>query len=557
LRDMRRAFHTLKGSGRMVGARRLGEFSWSIESLLNRLISQTLARSPEVVEVVRDGIAAMTHLVDEIESGTATSADVGGIMARADALSGREATPMPVAPTEAAPHLAAAAVEEVSAPPPVSLPPPVAAEEPASPAQMAAEPPAEMEPVLREIYRKETAGHIALVRAFIERCGRSVAPHPISETLYRACHTLSGIAKTAGARQGIKVAEPMEHYVRKLYENGHGLPDAGLALLGDTVRMLEAVSEHVDENTGYFPEQGHLIAGWHALDRELDAELARLAEAAERTVGQLWRSAEEAPVVEAPVAPIEPAVEAAALRGEDLTEPSLPEMAELLGDSAEADADHTAPHEAPPDFGVTPPPAETGPPPAEPALASTADAEFDADIAAIFGEEATELLEQADAALSRWRRDRADASQVTELKRLLHTLKGGARMAGIRAMGDVSHELESFLASLESGTIRAGDSAIEVLQASLDELSRMREMASAGHGIAPARELLERIRAVAGGATAPAPAVAAVEAPAAAVPPAPAPIEEQARAPAEEVAEAEPAPVSGCTFHSSTGGALM
>ena len=32
LRDVRRAFHTLKGSGRMVGAHRVGEFSWSIEN---------------------------------------------------------------------------------------------------------------------------------------------------------------------------------------------------------------------------------------------------------------------------------------------------------------------------------------------------------------------------------------------------------------------------------------------------------------------------------------------------------------------------------------------
>ena len=84
-----------------------------------------------------------------------------------------------------------------------------------------------MDPVLREIFRKETAGHILVVREFIERCARSVAPHPITEALYRACHTLSGIAKTAGARQGIKVAEPMEHYVRKLHDNGHGLPAEG------------------------------------------------------------------------------------------------------------------------------------------------------------------------------------------------------------------------------------------------------------------------------------------------------------------------------------------
>ena len=33
---MRRSFHTLKGSGRMVGAQLIGEFAWSIENLLNR-----------------------------------------------------------------------------------------------------------------------------------------------------------------------------------------------------------------------------------------------------------------------------------------------------------------------------------------------------------------------------------------------------------------------------------------------------------------------------------------------------------------------------------------
>ena len=126
------------------------------------------------------------------------------------------------------------------------------------------------------------------MREFIERGARNVAPHPVTEALYRACHTLSGIAKTAGARQGIKVAEPMEHYVRKLYDNGHGLPAEAVALLHDTVRLLETVSEHVDENTGFFPEQGRLVADWHALDRALDADLARLASAAERTLAGVW-----------------------------------------------------------------------------------------------------------------------------------------------------------------------------------------------------------------------------------------------------------------------------
>ena len=51
---VRRSFHTLKGSGRMVGARELGEFAWSIENLLNRVLDNTLTRTPAIVNVLRE-----------------------------------------------------------------------------------------------------------------------------------------------------------------------------------------------------------------------------------------------------------------------------------------------------------------------------------------------------------------------------------------------------------------------------------------------------------------------------------------------------------------------
>ena len=44
--NVRRSFHTLKGSGRMVGAQLIGEFAWSVENLLNRVINKTLERTP-------------------------------------------------------------------------------------------------------------------------------------------------------------------------------------------------------------------------------------------------------------------------------------------------------------------------------------------------------------------------------------------------------------------------------------------------------------------------------------------------------------------------------
>ena len=216
--------------------------------------------------------------------------------------------------------------------------------------------------------------------------------------------------------------------------------------------------------------------------------------------------------------------DAAALSAEELTEPSLPRLTDEAMRSLEAgyrphgsarSAGRAARYR---DRAAEPPAAPFSLPLPDEDEAGLGD-DFDADIAAIFGEEATELLEQAEAAFVRWRADRADRAQVTELKRLLHTLKGGARMAGIRAMGDLSHEVESFLDAIESGTSAGDAAALDVLQSSLDELHRMREMANSGQRLPSARDLILRIRALAavpatGTATEPVAAPATTAAPA-------------------------------------------
>src|SRR5690606_35074837 len=43
---VRRAFHTLKGSGRMVEASDIGELAWSVENMLNRVIDKTVNYQP-------------------------------------------------------------------------------------------------------------------------------------------------------------------------------------------------------------------------------------------------------------------------------------------------------------------------------------------------------------------------------------------------------------------------------------------------------------------------------------------------------------------------------
>ena len=122
--------------------------------------------------------------------------------------------------------------------------------------------------------------------------------------------------------------------------------------------------------------------------------------------------------------------------------------------------------------------------------------DFDPEVASIFCEEAMELIEVCESALSDWRLEPESADYRSALKRPLHTLKGGARMAGITAMGDLSHELETLVMQVDAGSIPADDNMFDVIQASLDELARMRESVANGGRCASARQMIARIHAL-------------------------------------------------------------
>jgi chemotaxis protein histidine kinase CheA/CheY-like chemotaxis protein len=277
--NVRRSFHTLKGSGRMVGAQLIGDFAWSIENLLNRVINKTLDRTPDMMALMRSAVAAVPELVEQLETGRAPQADIAKIINTSNALAGvrpssstpapqaaRRAPEPPVLTTPASrPQAAAVPAPEKKTAPSVT-----------PPSHASSEPP--MDPGLHEIYAKETAGHLAAIRKFISACALANAPYPVTEDLHRSCHTLSGTAKTAGARQGIKIAEPLNRYVRKLYDNSVGLSDAGLAALKDAVTAIQQVVDNITESTGFFLDHGRIVNRLVELEHGLDLDISRLAQ---------------------------------------------------------------------------------------------------------------------------------------------------------------------------------------------------------------------------------------------------------------------------------------
>jgi chemosensory pili system protein ChpA (sensor histidine kinase/response regulator) len=471
LSSMRRSFHTLKGSGRMVGARTIAEFAWSIENLLNRIIDKTLSRTPGMMGLLRNSVAALPQLVEQLETGRQSSTPIELLMSRAFAFAdGRdpEQAKAHVAPEDRAGSDASSATTSWGG-------------GTAAGGTAAVQKPA-MDPALREIYSKESSSHLAEIREYLHKRSTQPAPHELPESVYRAVHTLSGSSKMAEARHGIRITEPLNHVMRKVFDSGQGLSDGGLATLEQSVRAIENVLSHINESTGFFSDQPALLAKLRNLESEVDAMLARQAS-------------------DASASAILPALAA------------VPPMEEAK--------------------------AVEEPPAAE---------DFDHEIANIYSEEATELLEAAQASLSVWNQDRKDKQPVAELQRQLHTLKGGARMAGISAMGDLSHELETLVLQIDGGAVAGNEHAHAVMQASLDELSRMRDLVSAGTLPGNARDLIARIRGLADepathqAASAPASAAPATRAAAAAASVA-APAA-RAAAPAASAPASAPAPVA-------------
>jgi chemosensory pili system protein ChpA (sensor histidine kinase/response regulator) len=384
---VRRSFHTLKGSGRMVGAQLLGEFAWSVENLLNRIINQTLATTPAMLEFIGEAAAAMPALVEQLEIGIAPRVDVHGLMQRAEAFAGGEAA----AETSRSMRVPAPGTE--------------------TPAAAARARGMGMDPVLAEIFAKELRAHVHTLGTYVASVEHDAAPK-VTEPLYRAAHTLLGSARMANSRAVMELARPVEAYLAAHY-------DAGTALTAPAVQVLREVA------SAFAGMADAIVAG-----AEITVDVALIARLAE---------------LDAAPAADDQATAAAFL----------------------AEEEDAGPEAAP---------------------------SYDPEIAAIFAEEATELLDQAEDALRDLENTPADSRRVLlELQRLLHTLKGGARMSGVAPMGDLSHALETLLAEMSGGRVAPDAAATGLVQRCLDQLHQMRDAIEAGQPVHAASTLVAKV----------------------------------------------------------------
>ena len=584
---IRRSFHTLKGSGRLVGAGVLGEFAWKVEDMLNRVLDNTIEPGTNVQGVVRHAIDALPQLLAALKGEGAPNAPLSAIMHAAEQLAAgnqarvedhapqatetvrrivRRRVPRPDAAAEAVP---AASLTDASAAPVAPEP-----SEPAHAMAMPVMPP--VDPVLLEILRSEVAQYLQTIRAAIQRSDDEL---PIGEELLRAVHTLHGAIAMVDIPLLTQLLSPLEGLFKRLRAANLPLSSDGVQLLGQSVDVVDHVMGQfdaaepqlpdVDALTAqivgmrdHYPESkvAHVVFEPRAEDGELeeavtgaehaDVDEAILAASLEAGMAQATAAqdevtddadagyvhpdeaqhAEATAALVAALGAFEPERAAAELAAEEhaaaeklaaeraVAEQRAAEEAaewaaaeQLAAEQATAEraaveklaaeqaaAEQLAAEKAAAEQAAANDDAEdAGHTEQAPGYALAGSGQIDADLLEVFIDEAREILDHADEVLAQWHAEPSELAHVPELQRDLHTLKGGARIAGLMPVGDLSHAIETLLEKPIRDTSKTGP-LIAALEASFDQLHAMVQQVAQGQAVDYPQAMIDHLLALAG-----------------------------------------------------------
>ncbi|TNC80331.1 MAG: hybrid sensor histidine kinase/response regulator [Oleiphilus sp.] len=216
LTELRRAYHTLKGSGRMVGASDIGETAWAIENMLNRVIDGSILMSQDIADILKYVSGIIPELVGNFRERTLPEYDLEKIQAHAEALSKGDLVPA----------LSTLTLKRSDS-----------GEAPESEAQ-SDESELGIDEALIDIFESEVSGHVKTVENFIAQAQSSDEALSIDDALSRALHTLKGSAKTASIDSIAEVAIPTEKFVKEARARLIPVDESIAGLLSEAIELI-------------------------------------------------------------------------------------------------------------------------------------------------------------------------------------------------------------------------------------------------------------------------------------------------------------------------------
>ncbi|PVZ43162.1 Hpt domain-containing protein [Pseudomonas sp. CC120222-01a] len=512
--EVRRDLHTLKGSGRMVHAEAVAELAWGAEHLLNRVLEGRIALTPEGAVALQQVFVHLPDLLADFAAGQLPQ------LTEIEQLAG---------------HLHALAENNT----------PVSANIDG------------LDPQLLDIFRNEAQGHLASLDGFLQGAdgqGGDVSDS-LQRALHtlKGSAAMAGvmpIAELATAFDRL-VREyrghqlPLQAAEMHWLQTAHGLFQQGLAQLGSTplaaipgaAQLIEQVGAAVDlrlaslhaepQHTRHGKRDPQLIASFlaQAMDILLDAEsllsrwqqqpgqrepletlldeLTSLGHAAH--LADLWQMDAVCEALLDLYGAVEEGSLGASPRFFTVAQQAHEALLDMLDEVAAGQELSPRPDcvdalrelldgaLAPDATGLVSPDAVT---PLSGSLEQEdePDSPDDKALLDVFLEESSDIVESAAAALARWQADPRNSVEVENLLRDLHTLKGGARMVEISAIGDLAHELEFLYELLAAGRLPPSPPLFALLQNCHDRLAHMLDAVRLGQPLHTATALIDYIR---------------------------------------------------------------
>lgn len=486
---IRRGYHTLKGSGRMVSLNALGEVAWRHEQWMNGWLSEQKPASADLLNLVARSRRVFQDWVDALQAGETPDLPVPALLAAGDRVMQGQPLDMPQTAVLAdvpAPIVPVAELDLLAEPGPVVEPVRY---------QAIVEVAVPVSPVVAEaVEPAQAGGEPVAVCAVVEYAVPSLTT-PEATADVEPVPAFFAVVEYARPVPGETLADaiddtPMEPYVQDEICIGSvclspGLYEIFLAEAQQRVAVLHEEAERQRE-LGGSPVSEHARRAVHTLGGIAGtAGIVALSDLA-HAVELYWNRFVHAPL---PAAHLPLTQDVVARMGEMLAtieQKRLPEAAsDLIVALAELEEAHVAPaNETAPEAG-----SETDEPPAALADISTlipdikpvapapvferreVSDEIDEQLLPIFLDEAETLVPDTSAQLRAWKAAPADAGPRDALRRSLHTIKGSARMVGAMRLGELTHVMESRVVAVIEGQLAAGGDVFDTLEAQLDRLA--------------------------------------------------------------------------------------
>lgn len=277
LKDIRRGFHTLKGSGRMVGAHQIGEMCWAVENMLNRVLDGTLAVSDALVGFIKDTHRKLPTLVEDFQQQRAPSIDPAVTVLQATNLLQQQPINTGLPETNGLDNLVSVSASvaegsdnmaqgsEVASDTAISttgdihaLPEVVAREY----EQLTIVTDAVSDPDIQEIYIEEANEVIETIAPLNQAWQAKPNDFDTLKEIRRGFHTLKDSGRMVGANQLGDLAWSIENMLNRVLDHTIAVDEGGLHLVGDVIEAFAGLITIFAQNRTDYPA---VIQLWQAV----------------------------------------------------------------------------------------------------------------------------------------------------------------------------------------------------------------------------------------------------------------------------------------------------